>query len=64
MDGRVDRRHMTRWDDLSSDETAMLQTVFWSAGASRLALANRMACSKSKANSLVASLIDQPYQFR
>ena len=55
---------MTRWDDLSSDETAMLQTVFWSAGASRLALANRMACSKSKANSLVASLIDQPYQFR
>ncbi len=50
---------MTRWDDLSSDETAMLQTVFWSAGASRLALADRMACSKSKANSLVASLIDQ-----
>jgi len=50
---------MRQWDDLSSDETAMLQTVFWSAGASRLALADRMDCSKSKANSLVASLIDQ-----
>jgi len=36
----------------------MLQTVFWSAGASRLALAEHLDYSKSKTNSLVASLLD------
>ena len=50
---------MTHWDELSSDETHVLQTIFWSAGASRLALADRLDYSKSKSNSLVASLMDQ-----
>nr|WP_315207252.1 ROK family protein [uncultured Albidiferax sp.] len=43
---------------LSSDETTLLQTIFWSAGASRLALAERLDFSKSKTNSLVAALLD------
>lgn len=43
---------------LSSDETTLLQTIFWSAGASRLALAARLDFSKSKTNSLVAALLD------
>jgi glucokinase-like ROK family protein len=47
------------WDDLSTDEMNMLQTVFWSAGMSRLALADQLAYSKTKANNLVTSLLDQ-----
>lgn len=46
------------WDALSADEMALLQTVFWSGGVSRLVLSERLAFSKTKANSLVASLID------
>ena len=46
------------WDTLSADEMALLQTVFWSGGVSRLVVAERLAFSKSKANSLVASLLD------
>jgi glucokinase-like ROK family protein len=37
----------------------VLQTVFWSTGASRLLLAERLAYSKTKANSVIASLLDQ-----
>ena len=44
--------------ELSVDETTLLQTIFWSAGASRLALAERLDFSKSKTNSLVAALLD------
>nr|WP_315240843.1 ROK family protein [uncultured Albidiferax sp.] len=44
--------------ELSGDETTLLQTIFWSAGASRLALAERLDFSKSKTNSLVAALLD------
>ncbi|MEO5793926.1 MAG: ROK family protein [Rhodoferax sp.] len=43
---------------LSVDETTLLQSIFWSAGASRLALAERLDFSKSKTNSLVAALLD------
>nr|WP_315183429.1 ROK family protein [uncultured Albidiferax sp.] len=43
---------------MSADETTLLQTIFWSAGASRLALAERLDFSKSKTNSLVAALLD------
>ncbi|BDT67668.1 N-acetylglucosamine repressor [Comamonadaceae bacterium OS-1] len=43
---------------MSTDETTLLQTIFWSAGASRLALAERLDFSKSKTNSLVAALLD------
>ncbi|NML47355.1 ROK family protein [Ramlibacter sp. G-1-2-2] len=37
----------------------VLQTVFWSAGSSRNALAGRLDCSKSRANALAAGLIEQ-----
>ena len=47
------------WDKLSVDETTVLQTIFWSAAVSRLAVADPLADSKSKANSLIASLLDQ-----
>ena len=49
---------MTLWDGLSLEETNTLQTIFWSPGMSRFALADRLGYSKSKANSLVASLLD------
>jgi glucokinase-like ROK family protein len=48
-----------RWDQLSPAEMNMLQTVFWSLGTSRHALAGRLDCSKSKANALAAGLIEQ-----
>lgn len=49
---------MALWDKLSKDDMQLLQTVFWSAGSSRLGLADRLGFSKSKTNSLVAALID------
>ncbi len=49
---------MTPWDDLSKDEITVLQAIFWSEGSSRFALADRLEFSKSKTNSLVASLLD------
>ena len=48
---------MAHWDTLSVDEIHVLQTIFWSAGVSRYALSHRLGHSKSKTNSLVASLI-------
>ena len=45
-------------DDLSADATTVLQTIFWSVGVSRFALSDRLTFSKSKTNSLVASLLD------
>ena len=50
---------MAHWDTLSVDEIHVLQTIFWSAGVSRYALSHRLGHSKSKTNSLVASLLDQ-----
>lgn len=50
---------MNRWDQLSAAEMDVLQTVFWTAGSSRNALAGRLDCSKSKANALAAGLIEQ-----
>ncbi len=49
---------MAPGDSLSVDETTLLQSIFWSAGSSRFALADRLDFSKSKTNSLVASLLD------
>jgi glucokinase-like ROK family protein len=46
------------WDDLSLDETALLQAIFWSEGSSRFALADRLEFSKSKTNNLIAGLLD------
>lgn len=48
----------TLLDKLSSLEADVLQTIFWSAGASRFSLSDRLGYSKSKTNSLVASLLD------
>ena len=44
--------------DLSADERETLQTIFWSAGASRHALAKRLGFSKSKTNNTISSLLD------
>ena len=45
-------------DKLSFDEITVLQTIFWSVGVSRYDISHRLAYSKSKTNSLVASLLD------
>lgn len=50
---------MSRWNQLSTAEMEVLQTVFWSAASSRHGLANRLSYSKSKANGLIAGLIEQ-----
>lgn len=50
---------MARWDKLSTAEIALLQTIFWSAGSSRHVLSSRLEFSRSKANTLVAGLLDQ-----
>jgi glucokinase-like ROK family protein len=47
------------WDRLSVAEMNVLQAVFWSTASSRHGLANRLVFSKSKANGLVAGLIEQ-----
>ena len=49
---------MARWHNCGTEDLDVLQTIFWSAGASRLDLAERLGYSKSKTNSLVASLLD------
>lgn len=49
---------MAHWDKLSVDEITVLQTIFWSVGVSRYELSHRLVYSKSKTNSLVASLLD------
>jgi glucokinase-like ROK family protein len=48
-----------RWNQLSTAEMEVLQTVFWSAASSRHGLANRLSYSRSKANGLIAGLIEQ-----
>jgi glucokinase-like ROK family protein len=50
---------LARWDHLSPAEIELLQTVFWSAGSSRHVLSSRLDFSKSKANGLVAALLEQ-----
>ncbi|WP_153062285.1 winged helix-turn-helix transcriptional regulator, partial [Escherichia coli] len=49
----------TRWSHCGTEDLNVLQTIFWSAGASRNALAQRLAYSKSKANAMVAALLDE-----
>ena len=50
---------MLRWDDLSSAELTVLETVFWSSGGSRSELAQSCGFSRSKANTAVAALIER-----
>jgi glucokinase-like ROK family protein len=47
------------WQNRSTDDLDLLATIFWSAGVSRHVLAERLAYSKSKANAMVASLLDE-----
>jgi len=47
------------WNGLSMPEMQLLQTTFWSAGGSRHGMAARLGFSRSKANSLIAGLLDQ-----
>ena len=50
---------MTRWAQLSTNELDVLEGVFWSHGPSRDALSAQLAFSKTRANAVVAGLIDQ-----
>src|SRR5262245_11484254 len=50
---------MSRWAQLSAQELNVLEGVFWAHGPSRDALASRLALSKTRANALVAGLIEQ-----
>lgn len=47
------------WSGLTAGEMQLLEATFWSAGGSRHGMAQRLGFSKSKANALIAGLIDQ-----
>src|SRR5206468_2608018 len=47
------------WSRLTTDELQLLETTFWSAGGSRHRMADQLGFSKSKANSLIAGLVEQ-----
>lgn len=50
---------MQRWSGLTADEMQVLETTFWSSGGSRHGVAERLGFSKSKANGLIAGLVEQ-----
>ena len=50
---------MDRWKGLSPDEMRVLETTVWSAGGSRHGMAIRLGYSRSKANALIAGLVEQ-----
>lgn len=50
---------MAPWSRLTADEMLLLETTFWSAGGSRHGMAEQLGFSKSKANSLIAGLVEQ-----
>ena len=50
---------MAPWSRLSADEMQLLETTFWSAGGSRHGMAEQLGFSKSKANTLIAGLVEQ-----
>ena len=50
---------MAPWSRLSADEMQLLETTFWSAGGSRHGMAEQLGFSKSKANALIAGLVEQ-----
>ena len=50
---------MARWSGLTADEMQLLETTFWSAGGSRHGMAEQLGFSKSKANAMIAGLVDQ-----
>jgi len=50
---------VTPWSRLTADEMQLLETTFWSAGSSRHGMAEHLGFSKSKANALIAGLVEQ-----
>lgn len=50
---------MGTWSGLTADEMQLLETAFWSAGGSRHGMAEKLGFSKSKANALIAGLVEQ-----
>ena len=50
---------MSRWAQLSANELSVLEGVFWLHGPSREALSSRLNFSKTRANAVVAGLIEQ-----
>jgi len=50
---------MAPWNGLSPGELDLLSTLFWSAGGSRHGMAERLGFSRSRANALIAGLIEQ-----
>lgn len=50
---------MGTWSGLTADEMRLLETTFWSAGGSRHGMAEKLGFSKSKANALIAGLVEQ-----
>lgn len=50
---------MDRLSGLTADEMQLLETAFWSSGGSRHGFADQLGFSKSKANALIANLVEQ-----
>jgi len=50
---------MTRWTQLSAPEASVLEAVFWAHGPSREGLSAQLNFSKTRANAIVAGLIEQ-----
>jgi len=50
---------LQRWSGLTADEMRLLETTFWSAGCSRHGMAEQLGYSRSKANAMIAGLLDQ-----
>ena len=50
---------MNRWAQLSANELSVLEGVFWSHGPARDALSSQLEFSKTRANAVVAGLIEQ-----
>jgi len=50
---------LDRLSGLTADEMQLLETAFWSSGGSRHGFADQLGFSKSKANALIANLIEQ-----
>ena len=49
---------MSRWAQLSTNELSVLEGVFWLHGPSRDALSQRLAFSRTHANSVIAGMLD------
>ena len=50
---------LSRWAQLSSNELSVLEGLFWSHGRSRDVLASALNFSKTRANAVVAGLIER-----